>query len=250
MMGDPAFLRSLQEMNVERITLKQQQAVRAHMKKTTKLDQMQNISKAGYGLYKFVLAVLDYCTVYREVLARHALRLLLAKRLAAVTMPHCEHAFPFQVKPKIERVEMLEAESERARRAMEREQRELKRIEKAITDLNAKYETAMGERQELQEETDLMQRRLIAADRLITGLSSENQRWKKELDSLHGQIDNIIGNCLISAGFLAYCGPFTYEYRNRMLYNDWWNNLLAKKIPFTDTFTIETQLSNDVEIST
>lgn len=67
MMSDPAFLRLLQEMNCDKITLKQQQTVRAHLKKTTKLDQMETISKAGYGLYKFVIAVLDYCAVYREV---------------------------------------------------------------------------------------------------------------------------------------------------------------------------------------
>ena len=67
MMSDPGFLRSLQEMNCDKITLKTQQAVKAHLKKTTKLDQMQFISKAGYGLYKFVLAVLDYCAVFREV---------------------------------------------------------------------------------------------------------------------------------------------------------------------------------------
>lgn len=68
MMSDPGFVRILQEMNCEQITLKQQQAVRTHLKKTDKLDQMHVISKAGYGLYKFVLAVLDYCAVYREVL--------------------------------------------------------------------------------------------------------------------------------------------------------------------------------------
>lgn len=67
MMSDPAFLRQLQEMNCDKITLKQQQTVKAHLKKTTKLDQMQHISKAGYGLYRFVLAVLDYCAVFREV---------------------------------------------------------------------------------------------------------------------------------------------------------------------------------------
>lgn len=144
----------------------------------------------------------------------------------------------------------LEAESERARKALEREERELRRLEKAITDLNTKYESAMEERQKLQEETDLLQRRLITADKLISGLSSENERWKKEQENLYGQIENIIGNCLLSAGFLAYCGPFTYEYRNQMLYEDWWNSIAKKGIPFTDTFRIETELSNDVEIST
>ncbi|KAF3425259.1 hypothetical protein E2986_13407 [Frieseomelitta varia] len=220
MMSDPGFLRSLQEMNCDKITLKTQQAVKAHLKKTTKLDQMQFISKAGYGLYKFVMAVLDYCAVFREV------------------------------KPKIDRVKELEAESERARKALEREERELRRLEKTIAELNAKYESATAERQKLQEETDLLQRRLIAADKLISGLSSENERWRKELETLQGQMEKIIGNCLLSAGFLAYCGPFTYEYRNRMLYDDWWNSMVQKGIPFTDTFRIQTELSNDVEIST
>lgn len=156
----------------------------------------------------------------------------------------------FQVKPKIERVQALEAESERARKALEREERELKKIERTIAELNAKYENAMSERHALQEETDLLQRRLIAADKLINGLSSENERWKKELDNLHGQVEKIIGNCLLSAGFLAYCGPFSYEYRNQMIYNDWWNSLTAKQIPFDDTYKIETQLSDDVQVST
>ncbi|XP_076621651.1 dynein heavy chain at 89D [Colletes latitarsis] len=220
MMSDPAFLRTLQEMNCDKITLKQQQAVRAHLKKTTKLDQMQYISKAGFGLYKFVLAVLDYCAVFREV------------------------------KPKIDRVKELEEESVRARKALEREERELRRIEKAIGELNAKYENAMTERQKLQEETDLLQRRLIAADKLINGLSSETDRWKVELKNLQGQIETIVGNCLLSAGFLAYCGPFSYEYRNQMLYNDWMKSVVEKEIPFTETFKIETQLSSDVEVST
>lgn len=70
MMSDPAFLRNLQEMNCDLITLKQQQAVRTHLKKTDKLEQMQVISRAGYGLYKFVVAVLDYCTIFREVLLK------------------------------------------------------------------------------------------------------------------------------------------------------------------------------------
>ncbi|RLU20605.1 hypothetical protein DMN91_007218 [Ooceraea biroi] len=218
MMSDPGFVRSLQEMNCDQITLKQQQAVRAHLKKTDKLDQMQAISKAGYGLYKFVIAVLDYYAVYREV------------------------------KPKIDRVRALEVEAEKTRRALEKEERELKRLEKTIGELNAKYDVAMNERQELQDETDLLQRRLVAADKLITGLSSENERWQKELADLHDDMEKITGNCLLSAAFLAYSGPFSYEFRNEM-YNDWQQSIQEKKLPLTKLFKFETQLSNDVEIS-
>ena len=66
-MADASFLRTLQEMNINEVTLKQQQMTRAHLRKSNKMDQMKSISTAGYGLYKFVLAVLDYCSVYREV---------------------------------------------------------------------------------------------------------------------------------------------------------------------------------------
>ncbi|XP_011639724.2 dynein heavy chain 10, axonemal [Pogonomyrmex barbatus] len=218
MMSDPFFLKNLQEMNCDQITLKQQQAVRAHLKKTDKLDQMQVISKAGYGLYKFVLAVLDYCTVYREV------------------------------KPKIDRVQELEEESEKARRAIEKEERELKRLEKMIQELNAKYDAAMAERQNLQDEMDLLQRHFFAADKLISGLTSENERWQKDLEILQDDMEKITGNCLLGAAFLAYSGPFSYEFRNEM-YNDWQRSILDKKLPLSKLFKLETQLSDDVEIS-
>lgn len=144
---------------------------------------------------------------------------------------------------------MLEREAEKARRALEKEERELSRLEKTIKELNGKYDVAMIERQELQDETDLLHRRLVAADKLITGLSSENERWQKDLADLHDDMEKITGNCLLSAAFLAYSGPFSYEFRNEM-YNDWQRSILEKELPITKPFKFEMQLSNDVEIST
>lgn len=144
---------------------------------------------------------------------------------------------------------MLETESEKTRRALEKEERELKRLEKTIEELNAKYDIAMTERQKLQDETDLLQRRLLAADKLISGLSSENERWQKDLVGLHDDLEKITGNCLFGAAFLAYSGPFSYEFRNEM-YSDWKRSILEKDLPLSMPFKLETQLSDDVEIST
>lgn len=152
------------------------------------------------------------------------------------------------MKPKIDRVQALEAESEKARRALEREERELKRLEKTVQELNEKYNIAMIERQKLQDETDLLQRRLLAADKLISGLSSETERWQKDLEGLHVDMEKIIGNCLFGASFLAYSGPFSYEFRNDM-YSDWQRSILEKELPLSKPVKLETQLSNDVEIS-
>ncbi|CAB0039667.1 unnamed protein product [Trichogramma brassicae] len=173
-MADPNFLRTLQEMNVDVITLKQQQMVRAHLKKSSKMEQMKTISTAGYGLYKFVLAVLDYCLV----------------------------------KPKMDRCKALEEESLAAKKALEREMRELQKIEKTL---------------------------LISMINTRRGLSSENKRWQIELVDLKKELVEIVGNCLLSAGFLAYTGPFTFEFRSEMLYNDWLKSVIEKEIPLDTT---------------
>ncbi|KAK9891062.1 hypothetical protein WA026_013388 [Henosepilachna vigintioctopunctata] len=219
MMADPNFLKTLQEMDVNNITQAQQRAVKAHMKKSSKLNDMASVSKAGFGLLKFVLAVLDYCAVYREV------------------------------KPKKEKVEELQREYDTAKKNLEKLYNEIAKLEEDLAKLNEKYETAMKRRLELQEETDIMMRRLIAADKLITGLSSEKARWTEDLKELHLEKERLIGNCLLSSGFLTYCGPFTYEYRRDIVYVNWQNSIIEREIPLTQPYKIERNLSTDVEVS-
>jgi dynein heavy chain len=49
-------------------------------------------------------------------------------------------------------------------------------LEEDLKALELKCDCAVEERHRLEEETDLMQRRLIAADKLISGLSSKKAR--------------------------------------------------------------------------
>lgn len=149
----------------------------------------------------------------------------------------------------MDRVQTLEEESVKARRALEKEERELQRLEKTIKELNANYDVAMTERQRLQDETDVLGRRLFAADKLISGLSSENERWQKDLTVLQDDIKKITGNCLLGAAFLAYSGPFSYEFRNEM-FDNWEKSILEKQIPLSKPFKLEMHLTDDVEIST
>ncbi|XP_028177563.1 dynein heavy chain 10, axonemal, partial [Ostrinia furnacalis] len=219
MMADPNFLRNLQEMNCDLITQAQVKAVKAHMKKSKKLDTMQQISKAGYGLLKFVIAVLGYCAVYKEV------------------------------KPKQDKVEALEKEYSEAVNYLASLNREIDRLQRTLDGLNNRYDTAMMRRQELQEETDIMMRRLVAADKLMSGLSSEQARWKIELAALYVEQSRLIGNCLLAASFLSYAGPFSFSFRQTMIYEDWLGDVLDRGIPLTQPFTIERNLTNEVEIS-
>ncbi|CAG9821168.1 unnamed protein product [Phaedon cochleariae] len=220
MMAEGGFLRSLQEMNCDIITQTQQRACKAHMKKSTKMDDMQSISKAGFGLFKFVQAVLGYCAVYKDV------------------------------KPKKDRVEQLENEYNNAKKFLEKLYKEISKLEDDLNALNDKYAVAMKRRQELQEETDIMMRRLMAADKLISGLSSEQSRWTEDLKKLYLEKEQLVGNCLLCSGFLAYSGPFTYEFRKDMVYVKWQSDILERNIPLSQPFRIENNLTTDVEVST
>lgn len=75
----------------------------------------------------------------------------------------------------------LEKNFFQSKRELERIQNELTAIQRELGALGEKYDAAMSEKQLLQEEAEVMERRLIAADKLISGLGSENERLVKQL---------------------------------------------------------------------
>lgn len=51
------------------------------------------------------------------------------------------------------------------------------------------------------------------------------------------------------SAFLSYCGPFNYELRSKMIYENWKSDLVEKNIPNKEDFRLEKFLTNDVEMS-
>ena len=70
----------------------------------------------------------------------------------------------------------MERNFQLSKRELEKIQRELASIEDELTTLSKQYEDAMTEKRALQEEADIMERRLVAASKLISGLGSEKAR--------------------------------------------------------------------------
>ncbi|XP_021370512.1 dynein heavy chain 10, axonemal-like isoform X1 [Mizuhopecten yessoensis] len=222
MMAEGNFLKALQEMDVDAITTRQTQAVKGLMSDKTmtlSLDTMKNISKAGSGLLKFVEAVMGYCVVAREI------------------------------KPKRDKVAKLERSFHQAKRDLDKINNECASLEKELNDLSKKYEEAMSEKQKLEEEAAIMQRRLIAADKLISGLGHENIRWTNDLEELKIKRVKLLGDCLLGSAFLSYVGAFSWEFRSDLVYEVWEKDLRAREIPLSDPYKLEELLTNDVEIS-
>ena len=154
MMNEGNFLLSLKTMDPDLITLKQTKDIKARLSKLCTLEEMKSKSTAGAGLMKFVEAVMGYCDVAREI------------------------------KPKREKVARLEKEFYTLKTDLKKTKKELENLTKELNELEKKFEESMAEKTSLQREAEIMERRLIAADKLISGLGSEAIRWTAELDIL------------------------------------------------------------------
>ncbi|XP_044541337.1 dynein axonemal heavy chain 10 [Gracilinanus agilis] len=220
MMSDPNFLRSLMEMDFDAVTQSQVKNIRALLKNlNTTFEEMEAVSKAGLGMLKFVEAVMGYCDVFKEI------------------------------KPKRDKVARLERNFFLSKRELERIQNELATLQAELEALGAKYEAAILEKQQLQEEAEIMERRLIAADKLISGLGSENVRWLADLEELMHRRFKLLGDCLLCSAFLSYEGAFTWEFRDEMVNIVWQGDLLEREVPLSQPFRLESLLTDDVEIS-
>ena len=78
-------------------------------------------------------------------------------------------------------VARLEKEYHDSTRELDKINNQVAKIESLLVDLAKRLEIQLAEKAKLEEETAIMERRLIAADKLINGLSSENKRFEREL---------------------------------------------------------------------
>ena len=60
----------------------------------------------------------------------------------------------------------------------------------------------------------------MRAEKLIGGLGGEKDRWTEAALTMQRIYDNLLGDVLISAGVVAYLGPFTGHFRD-LCTTDW-----------------------------
>lgn len=84
-------------------------------------------------------------------------------------------------------------------------------------------------------ELDGLQVKIDRGERLVSGLAGEKTRWEAQVLELDSQYEKLIGDCILAAAFMSYCGPFPSEYRDGLI-SDWLSTVEAEKIPYTQGF--------------
>ena len=238
-MSDMKFITNLKTRDPDLFTSKQSIQLKIHLRKLEeKLDPnrlygqfekeehdrkllvlMNNVSRVGGGLLKFIYAVDHYMDKYREI------------------------------KPKKDRLATLQHEYETNLSELTRLESSIEKLTEILNESRKRFDTATEEKLKVQQQTDVAVRRRAAAETLLNGFQSETNRWKNDLNKMKIDQEELLGNCLISSAFLAYAGPFSYEIRQQLIEQIWRKSLIEKKIFISEHFRLEHFLSTKVEIS-
>ncbi|XP_070577565.1 LOW QUALITY PROTEIN: dynein axonemal heavy chain 6-like [Ptychodera flava] len=207
-LGDPGFLKRLVTFDKNGVPDK----VFVKLKKLTRMpdfvpEKVGHVSGACKSMCQWVLALEHYNDVYK------------------------------MVKPKQRRVDEAKEALKMAQENLQEKQASLAKIQEHLHVLQKQYNDSVAQREALRERKVLTTLRLKRASILITALADEKIRWADSMEELEGKLEGIVGDTLVSAGSIAYLGPFTAPYRRDMVAR-WVEWCHLSRIPVSEGYTI------------
>ncbi|XP_056381079.1 dynein axonemal heavy chain 1 isoform X2 [Hyla sarda] len=160
---------------------------------------------------------------------------------------HKYHFVARGVEPKRQALKEAQEDLAVTQKILDEAKARLNEVEEGITTLQAKYRDCVSKREELEQKCDQCEQKLIRADKLITGLADERLRWQDTVLTLENLLVNVTGDLLLCAGFLAYLGPFTGQYRIS-LFEQWTKQLKDLGVPCTQEPSLIGTLGDPVKI--
>ncbi|MCQ2815655.1 MAG: hypothetical protein MJ252_00165 [archaeon] len=148
-----------------------------------------------------------------------------------------------------EKLEVKIKDKEEAETQLAETKANLAKLTAELNRLNADKEVKEKEYNETKENLAFLGRRLATARDLFTGLTGEQKRWAEDKVKLEANKEKLIGDCLLGSSFLSYCGPFSFDFRKRMIYETWKEDLKTRNIAVNENFSVQELLTSDQQIS-
>jgi dynein heavy chain len=123
----------------------------------------------------------------------------------------------------------------------------LQAVEAKLKDLNSKFSAAESKQLALKDQVAKCTAQLDRAGKLIGGLGGEKTRWEQTVKDLTEQLNNVVGDVVVSSGVVAYNGPFTPSFRADLL-AEWSAKMIQLKVPHTKGADIVSTLADPVRI--
>jgi dynein heavy chain len=157
--------------------------------------------------------------------------------------PPVQYGYVYRnVAPKQEKLRQSTASLAKSQAALKQAQQTLTEIQEKLNQLKLQYEESIDTKNRLRKEAEDTERKLDRAEKLVSGLMGERERWKISIKQYEESIRCLVGDCLVAAAFLTYAGPFPSNYRTELV-AAWLGRARELNIPHTAAFAFETFLS-------
>ncbi|CDS41066.1 dynein heavy chain [Echinococcus multilocularis] len=151
------------------------------------------------------------------------------------------------VEPKRQRLLQAEAILAEKRAQLAAAQAKLDALMAEMARLQQEYNDKMEQKDELRRKAEALERMLERARMLVDGLADEKVRWTQTVFDLERRIGLLPGDCLLSAGFISYMGPFLSKYREELV-STWAGAVETEKIPISTSYSFTEFLSDPAKV--
>eukprot|EP00644_Phytophthora_capsici_P004659 jgi/Phyca11/7444/fgenesh1_pm.PHYCAscaffold_19_\ len=152
-----------------------------------------------------------------------------------------------EVGPKKENLEKMNQKLAEANAILSQKQDELRVVNENVAMLEKQCKDTLDEKDKLANDAAVTEKRLVRAEKLISGLSVEGARWKESVASLAESILALIGDTFLAAACISYYGPFTGGFRQRIV-DQWVTETQSLGIPCSPGYSLSSTLGSPVEI--
>jgi dynein heavy chain len=93
--------------------------------------------------------------------------------------------------------------------ALGEKQAKVKEIDEKLAKLTAEQNALEAKSKALNDEMEDCAKKLVRAEKMISGLAGEKERWTGIVAELSVQAELVIGDSLVASGAISYSGSFT-----------------------------------------
>ena len=215
------FMAKLTNFDVEKVPEQTINNVKNYIKSQPTFNEAtaKAASLAFLILYLWVVALLEYYDTYQSIL------------------------------PLRENLAQAEESLREANESLAAKEAELKIVQDKVDALKQQLDNIQKEQSDLAKSIRDCEIKLNRSIELNDKLSGERGRWESQVAQLTDEINNVLGDIILACGFLSYLGPFTLDYREKIIKERWIPAITEREIPNSgEKFTLQNVIGNTVEI--
>lgn len=153
-----------------------------------------------------------------------------------------------RVGPLREEVEILEHGAKKTRVQLIALKEMVRELEDSIEQYKNDYSGLIRETENIKMEMESVQDKVSKSKKLMESLSQEKDRWKKSIELFVKENDKLVGDTLIAAAFIVYCGKFDKRERESLL-EDWKKQLRSIGISYEDAVSVANLVPSSSSLS-